>query len=104
MTRKDLITSREYWVSLIAQSFYDTSGCKDENMETFERMAESAVSNLFMTVIMELADGEKNNIESPKEFATCEDCSGNGSRLGGRTSTSFICPTCNGTGKIPIKQ
>lgn len=63
MTRKELITSREYWVALIAQSMYEQSGCKDGEMETFERMAEVAVSNLFMTVIMELADGIKNNGE-----------------------------------------
>ena len=55
-SRKELITSREYWVALIHINLWNINGSVEADSDKWEAMAEKVVDETFMNVINELSN------------------------------------------------
>lgn len=60
MERKELITSREYWVALLHAELYRVHNYSKE--DECEKMAEDIVSDYFMNIINELSNGTSEEV------------------------------------------
>lgn len=60
MNRKDLISSREYWVETISNNLWNANGSMESEADRWNDMAQKVVTNHFMSVIDELSNQNKH--------------------------------------------
>jgi len=65
MDRKQLLTSREYWIGIISVTLWNIHGCVEKDSPKYDKMAKKIVNDDFMSRIYELAE-PKDLIESFK--------------------------------------
>ena len=71
-SRKELITSREYWVALIHINLWNINGSVEADSDKWELVAEKTVDENFMNVINELSKNKDMPTEVEIHKLSCE--------------------------------